>query len=393
MRKMILLLGLVLGIGMGTTAQAAGREIPDRFNTGANTGSYTDTELTKITEEGNYGGIEYRIGAGGQLVLDLVYRNRTAGTDIVVEHMDFTDYSLLMVNESKIAEETTVTFRNCRFDAVTTGREDAQISYIFENCTLRNFHGSNATLYRCRLGGSSGDAVNPYRNVTFRDCYIADLAHPDSEDAVHSDGVQIFGYPSLTAENISFDNCRFEVPAIPGGSSYVNACLMIAPERSGAKGIYFTNCILNGGGYSIYTLVKEGYALEDVTLCNIAVGEAARYGTFYHRNVSDGVTMENVYTTDALYVGSRFADEEGRIHFSVTNDTATERKLLIVTPKQTLQQTIPACPGYEERTVDMTFEDFPFDIDVTVPKARWAVCYDITEGCRQIALYADKSDR
>ena len=393
MRKMILLLGLLLVIGMGETARAAGREIPDRFNTGVGTGRNTDTELLKITEEGTYGGIQYRIGAGGQLVLDLVYRNKTAGRDIAVENMDFSKYSLLMVNENKITEETVVTFRNCRFDAVTTGREDAKIRYVFEDCTLRNFHGSNAALYRCRLGGSSGDAVNPYRNVSLRDCYIADLAHPDSRETVHSDGVQIFGYPSLAAENISFDNGRFEVPALPGGGSYVNACLMIAPERSGAKDIYFTNCILNGGGYAVYTLVKKDYTLENVTLCNIAIGEAARYGTFYHRNVSEGVTMENITTTDMLYVGSRFKDEEGQIHFSVTNDTAIERTLLIVTPTETFQKTVPACPPYGERTADMTFADFPFDIDVTVPKARWAVCYDITDGCTQIALYADKKDR
>ena len=93
----------------------------------------------------------------------------------------------------------------------------------------------------------------------------------------------------------------------------MNACLMIAPEKSGAKGIYFTNCILNGGGYAIYTLVKDGFSLENVVLCNISVGDAARYGTFYHRNVTAGVTMENIYTTDTLYVGSRFVDEEGRI--------------------------------------------------------------------------------
>ena len=279
--------------------------------------------------------------------------------------MDFSRYALLMVNEGKIAVETTVTFRNCKFDAVTTGREDARISYVFEDCTLRNFQGSNATFTRCRLGGSSGDALNPYRNVTLRDCYIADLAHPDSGDTVHSDGVQIFGYPSLTAENISFDNCRFEVPAIPGGGSYVNACLMIAPEKSGAKGIYFTNCILNGGGYAIYTLVKDGFSLENVVLCNI-------------------------YTTDTLYVGSRFVDEEGRIHFSVTNDTAQERKLMIVTPRQTIILPVKACPPYEDRTADMTFEDFPFDIDVVVPGVQWAVCYDITDGCTQIALYAER---
>lgn len=386
MRKIFMLLGICLCMIPGIRVQAAPREIPDRFNTGVD----ADTELTKIVEPGTYEGISYKVGAGGQLALDLVYSNRQAGKEIEIRDTDFSGYALLMVNESRIGEETTVTFRNCKFDAVTTGREDARIAYYFEDCTLRNFQGSNAGFTRCRLGGSSGDALNPYRNVTLRDCYIADLAHPDSGEKVHSDGVQIFGYPSLPAENISFDNCRFEVPAIPGGESYVNACLMIAPEKSGAKGIYFTNCILNGGGYSIYTLVKEGFSLEDVILCNIAVGEAARYGTFYHRNVTEGVTMENIHATDTLYVGSRFVDEQGLIHFSVTNDTAKERILMIVTHGQTITLPIRGCPAYEDRTADMTFEDFPFDIDVAVPGTQWAVCYDITDGCRQIALYAER---
>lgn len=386
MRRMMLLLGIVLCISVGIRAQAAEREIPDRFNTGID----EDTELTEIVEEGTYGGLLYRIGAGGQLVLDLVYSNRQAGKEIEIRDMDFSGYPLLMVNEGQIREETTVAFENCKFDAVTTGREDARISYVFEDCTLRNFQGSNAMFTGCRLGGSSGDALNPYRNVTLRDCYIADLAHPDSRETVHSDGVQIFGYPELTAENISFDNCRFEVPAIPGGGSYVNACLMIAPEKSGAKGIYFTNCILNGGGYTIYTLVKEQFSLEDVMLCNIAVGDAARYGTFYHRNVTEGVTMENIHATETLYVGSRFKDAQGLIHFSVTNDTAEERTLMIVTPSQTITLPIKACLPYEDRTADMTFEDFPFDIDVAVPGAGWAVCYDVTAGCEQIALYAER---
>ena len=386
MRRMMLLLGIVLCISVGIRAQAAEREIPDRFNTGID----EDTELTEIVEEGTYGGLLYRIGAGGQLVLDLVYSNRQAGKEIEIRDMDFSGYPLLMVNEGQIREETTVAFENCKFDAVTTGREDARISYVFEDCTLRNFQGSNAMFTGCRLGGSSGDALNPYRNVTLRDCYIADLAHPDSRETVHSDGVQIFGYPELTAENISFDNCRFEVPAIPGGGSYVNACLMIAPEKSGAKGIYFTNCILNGGGYTIYTLVKEQFSLEDVMLCNIAVGDAARYGTFYHRNVTEGVTMENIHATETLYVGSRFKDAQGLIHFSVTNDTAEERTLMIVTPSQTITLPIKACLPYEDRTADMTFGDFPFDIDVAVPGAGWAVCYDVTAGCEQIALYAER---
>ena len=98
------------------------------------------------------------------------------------------------------------------------GGEDARISYVFEDCTLRNFQGSNATFTRCRLGGSSGDALNPYRNVTLRNCYIADLAHPDSVDTVHSDGVQIFGYQLLLQENISFGNWNSKYRRSPAGA-------------------------------------------------------------------------------------------------------------------------------------------------------------------------------
>ena len=155
MRKSFWLFAIVLSMSLGIRAQAAPREIPDHFNTGVD----TDTELTEIPEPGIYGGIQYKTGAGGQLALDLVYSNRQAGNEIEIRNMDFSRYALLMVNEGKIAVETTVTFRNCKFDAVTTGREDARISYVFEDCTLRNFQGSNATFTRCRLGGSSGDAL------------------------------------------------------------------------------------------------------------------------------------------------------------------------------------------------------------------------------------------
>lgn len=117
MRKSFWLFAIVLSMSLGIRAQAAPREIPDHFNTGVD----TDTELTEIPEPGIYGGIQYKTGAGGQLALDLVYSNRQAGNEIEIRNMDFSRYALLMVNEGKIAVETTVTFRNCKFDAVTTG--------------------------------------------------------------------------------------------------------------------------------------------------------------------------------------------------------------------------------------------------------------------------------
>ena len=118
MRKSFWLFAIVLSMSLGIRAQAAPREIPDHFNTGVD----TDTELTEIPEPGIYGGIQYKTGAGGQLALDLVYSNRQAGNEIEIRNMDFSRYALLMVNEGKIAVETMVTFRNCKFDAVTTGR-------------------------------------------------------------------------------------------------------------------------------------------------------------------------------------------------------------------------------------------------------------------------------
>lgn len=376
---------LALWIAAVLPAQAGDRTIPDRFNTGVAEG----TALTSVTGEGEYQGIRYRTGAGGQLVLEFAYANHQTGAEVTIRDLDFSGVTLLCANEQKVTAEKKIIFQNCRFSAVVTGREDALVSYVFENCTLRNFQGSNAAFYRCRFGGSSADALNPYRNVQLSDCYIADLAHPEETAQIHSDGIQIFGYPGLVAENISLDNCRFEVPALPGGSGYVNACLMIAPEKSGAKGIHVTDCILNGGGYAIYTTVKEGFALEDVVLRNLTVGEAGRYGIFYHRNTTAGVTAEAVETQTRLYVGSRWKDTDGRIHFSVTNDTARERKLLIVTPYDTELIAIRGCLPYDERTADMTFADFPFDIDISVPGARWAVCYDVSGGCTQIGMYAE----
>ena len=84
MRKSFWLFAIVLSMSLGIRAQAAPREIPDRFNTGVD----TDTELTEIPEPGIYGGIQYKTGAGGQLALDLVYSNRQAGNEIEIRNMD-----------------------------------------------------------------------------------------------------------------------------------------------------------------------------------------------------------------------------------------------------------------------------------------------------------------
>ena len=59
-----------------------------------------------------------------------------------------------------------------------------------------------------------------------------------------------------------------------------------------------------------------------------------------------------------LYVGSRFVDEEGQDPFQRDQRYGAGRKLMIVTPRRTIILPVKACPPYEDRTADMTFEDF-----------------------------------
>ena len=58
---------------------------------------------------------------------------------------------------------------------------------------------------------------------------------------------------------MSFDHCCFEVPYnTPAGSNaYVNACFMLSPEYSYVSEVTVLDCIMNGGGYTIYASVPS----------------------------------------------------------------------------------------------------------------------------------------
>lgn len=352
--------------------------IPDRFNTGID----PSVTLKSIYPNDTYNSITFRSGSGDtKNVLDFVYKNTDVSGTVVFENIDFSAYPIVVQKEDLVVNTIKLVFKNCKFSTFSTIQGKSNVSYSFERCTLNSFYGSNATFERCKFGGTYGDGIVPFYNVTVNNSFFTDMSYPmdQANKVAHTDGTQIYGSPGVDAENILYKNCRFEIPQLSGGTaeSYINACIMIQLEYSNAKNILFEDCYINGGGFSIYAWNKNsGYSLTDVKLKNIKVGNLKRYGTLYH-TTSAGVTLDNIVDTDALYVASVWKETDGT-HFSVTNDTNKDRKLKILTNEGEYFFDIKACPSWD--TIgSMTMADFPFDMNISIPvSAQWAVCYDVT---------------
>ena len=182
------------------------------------------------------------------------------------------------------------------------------------------------------------------------------------------------------AKDYLYKCCRLEIPQIPpkGSKAGVNACIMLQLEYSGAESIKFEDCILNGGGYSIYAhSISKKYPLKNIEFKNIQVGGAKTYGSIYP-DVSSAVTFENAKETSTLYVGSVWK-EKGKVHLSVTNDSCRKRKLLVITDQGKYSYTIPACPKGGQTDISQTYADMPFDQKIVIPrKCKYIICYDNT---------------
>ena len=350
--------------------------IPDKYNTGAM------GELKTVEHGAKVGSIQLKVdGSKTKNVIDFYYGNGDVTGTVVIENADFSEYPVAVYNEKLVTRTIKVIFNNCKFSSMSTGQADSTVSYEFNNCTINSFAGSNASFNRCKFGENYSDCLVPYRNVTVNNCFFSDMGIMKAEGSEeHSDGTQIYGYPGIEANNIVFDNCRFEIPPIKveGSKATINACIMLQLEFSNASNISFTNCITNGGGYTIYAWDKnKGYTLEDITLKDIRVGSAKLYGTFYPI-ITSTVNVENVTDTDSLYVASVWKSE-GKTHLSVSNDTNQERVLLVYTSKGKYEYEIPACPRGSEILNGEQYSDMPFDMDIVVPEeCEYIVCYDAT---------------
>ncbi len=356
------------------------RIIPDKYNTGC-TGNLIKAQFNQTIN----GVFVVPASNNTRFVLDFFYRNKDISGTVCIENYDFSDYSLWSYNEDKVERNIHIIFKNCKFSSVTTGKNTGKVSFTFDHCTMNSFNGSNATLNYCQFGKNYSDGLVPFRNVSVNHSFFTDMASiAASGKEIHTDGTQIYGIKDIDVSNVHYNNCRFEIPPVrPSGSTaYVNACIMLQLEYSNANNMSFTNCIVNGGGYSIYARGKSaGFTFDNVKFDNIRFGCAMKHGVFY-TDIHPDIDIKNIAATDSLYIGSVWK-EDGKTHLSVTNDTNQERTLVVYTEDGAHAYTIPACTKGSDLMSDMTYSKLPFDQDIVIEEdCEYVVCYDHTlAGC------------
>lgn len=354
------------------------RIIPDKYNTGCNNDLDVvvfDTENPIVVDD-----VIFITSGGTKFVLDFHYRNKDKSGVVIIENKDFSSNAVTCYHEDLVDRKIKVVFNNCKFKSMSTGKGVGNVCYEFNNCSMNSFYGSNSILNKCQFGQNYTDGIVPFCNIEVNDCFFKDMAGVMTDDPAHTDGTQLYGHAGLDVENIKYNNCRFEIPPLhlDGCAAGINACIMLQLEFSSGKDILFKDCIVNGGGYSIYARsTKDELTLTNAVFDGIRFGCAARYGLFYSR-IHPNVEFNNISRVDSLYIGSVWKDADGT-HFSVTNDTNDERDLLIYTDKGSFTYKIPACPLSSEMDSDMLYNDLPFDMDIVIPEdCSYAVCYDNT---------------
>lgn len=292
-----------------------------------------------------------------------------------------------------VESEKTIRFENCKFAYAIMDAQKETVKFYFENCSFNRFSGSNASFERCFFGGSENDGLNPLQNILVQNCYFASF--PQWNDrGVHTDAVQIYGKTDVDTKNIVFSNCRVEIPVMKeeGRKVLINACLMVALEYSNAQDFLFENCIINGGGYSIYATDNGGkWVLDNIVFRNISLGSGHLYGDIYPK-IASGVSFENLHDTEKLYVASVWKDSEGKVHLSVSNDTAEDKTLLIVTENGKQVLTIPSMATSVEAGAK-EYSDLSIDLEIIPVDAEsdWVVCYDGEEAQENQIRYVNWS--
>lgn len=368
--------------------------IPDRYNTGC----YDTSVLQKINGACVVDGVDYKLGDNGNtIVIDLYYskENVTLPDEVVIRNKDFSDKKFAVRHADMASGQKVIRFVNCKFASVATDADQDMVDFYFTNCTFENFYGSDCTFVDCFFGDTCKDGMNPFKNVTVQHCYFTGFPQIVT-GGVHTDAMQVYGKADIDAENIVFSGCRIEIPIIkgvqgqaPGG---INACLMVQLEFSNARNFLFEDCIINGGGYSIYAWDKDkGWVLDNVVFRNISIGSGHMYNDVYPRR-ADTVVFDNLYDTERLYVSSVWKDANGTIHLYVTNDTAEDRTLLVVTENGVKEVFIPSKATAEANGAKETSQ-LPIDIEVTISGAGngWVVCYDGEETAENQIRYVNWS--
>lgn len=370
-----------------------GSLIPDKYNSGVNPNiplkqfNIGDEFIFKIGESTFFNGRETLPAS----IINMSWsQNEEKSGTYVIENTDFSKYVFRMYSSKNRTTDITIVFRNCNFGSVVISPEmNDHIKLVFENCTFARFGGSNATIVNSKFNVSTGDAINPYKNVNVKNTYIAFSSVQYVSSEIHLDGIQIYGKENLLATNIHFYNTRIELPYLlttnaegAVSKTYVNAPLMLQLEFSSGSDISFENMYINGGGFSIYTRALKGFTYNNIRFKNIKTGEGHVYGILYGRNDYVNVKMTNVVHTPSLYVSSIWKDDNG-VHIITTNDTVTERKMICKTNVGDYTFTVKAHPVLTKATsTSYSLNDLPYDIDEIInnKKINRVSCYDVTNG-------------
>ena len=404
--------------------------MPDRYNTGANNVTVEYVELTKVYTSGIYNGVSITYNNGTYSLNPA--NSEKEGNTIYIDNLDFSygDKFYAPPHNGYV-----IHFRNCILNEIQGFRSGAEnCQYIFEDCNLIKFGGSNATLIDVNFGGADDrDGIVPFQNVTAINCYVGDKAPINYQRELHTDAIQIYGYGMKKREteavNLHFYNFRAEMPSIPytGSHSYMNSCLMVSLDYNNGYNITFTHCYVNGTGCPVMIWDNphpdyiEGYPnhtpnyMKDVVYTDIRSGCGSQLTTLVigleseesavtlgNKTYGKGTSAGKVYSsmpenfeikTDTLLVGSVW-EKDGKTHVSVTNDTSKIRTLAVVTSAGTVHRlTVDRFPLYFELERDLAFTELPIDIDFAIDGTYdWIACFDTTEGQFRQIRFVSKTE-
>jgi hypothetical protein len=275
MKTCCLATGLVVMIGI-TPGHAQLEEWPDDGNTGlSDPGVLTDwTESTTFTQKGTQDN-------------PIVIRDKRFSGRVNLEGAEW------------------VEFRNCSFDGdgdwFGIRKMDGSANILIRDCEAFN---AQTVFAIDGVGAITLERVNIHtcengiraRDALIRDCYIHDVQWtPDA----HHDCIEVYG-----GGNVIIDHCNLQLPNSETG------CVNIATDFGDISDVTVTNCLLNGGTYTIYARIQgSGSSLTDVTVANNVFGSDYIYGI-----LSADITVQggcNVWEDTGLPVDGDLGGQDG----------------------------------------------------------------------------------
>ena len=372
--------------------------IPDIYNTGAHEPENGFVTVADGSIPCTIDGVNTTVNGATEdkrFVINVKYKHKNLNGEILIENVDLSEYTFAVYGADAIESEgrnLSFVFNNCKLKGIAGGRSSVKgLSFEFNNCSFLSASGSDITFNHCRFGGGITDRLNLFVNCYVNDCYIYNpTSYLAADGEIHVDGIQIYGNntdSTVKTENIHFDNCRFELPALPypnARKSYVNACIMLQTEFSDGDNMSFENCYLNGGGYAVYAHGVKGTKLSNITFKNLYFGCSSKFGKIYpDRPETDQINWNEDTWKDAasVYVGTVERNiNKNETYISVSNDTNIKRYFRAYTSSGShYDYEIEACPNYKEfYEKGMSFEEFPFDKLYTIPEyCDWVVVYEM----------------